>query len=201
MVLSVLPLAFLSSGCKKTLTVEDEQYIKSVERERAAKDTAFMIEPDSPFKRDSSVRFEPLHYYPVDPAFVFHGRIIRYDKQDSVTTLGTKGDKRTVMRYGYIPFRFHEKDYRANVYTGRNRSGINYAVIWFTDLTTGKETYRVGRYLDFTLSSDPNFSYTVDFNLAYNPYCAYSPQYSCSIPFKEDFIGLEIKAGEKMFHH
>lgn len=198
---AALVCAVFSQGCKKTYTLEEEQYIQGVQQERAEKDSLFRASPESPFARDTSVHFEPLHYYPVDPAFAFQGKVIKYAKQDSVTTTGTKGDKRTVLRYGYIPFRYKEKDYRVNVYTGRNRAGINYAVIWFTDRTSGKETYAVGRYLDFTLLPDSNAVYTVDFNKAYNPYCAYSPQYSCSIPLKEDFLDLEVRAGEKVFHH
>lgn len=198
---TALILLALTQGCKKTYTLEEEQYIQGIRQERAEKDSLFRASPESPFARDTSVRFEPLHYYPVDPAFAFQGRLVKYQKQDSVSTTGTKGDKRTVLRYGYIPFRYKDKDYRVNVYTGRNRSGINYAVIWFTDRTSGKETYAVGRYLDFTLLPDTNALYTVDFNKAYNPYCAYSPQYSCSIPLKEDHLDLEVQAGEKLFHH
>jgi len=50
------------------------------------------------------------------------------------------------------------------------------------------------------LNPDKNFVYTIDFNLAYNPYCAYSPDYSCAVPSKEDHISLAIEAGEKSFH-
>ena len=75
-----------------------------------------------------------------------------------------------------------------------------YYSIWFTDKTTGEVTYGVGRYIDFEIHPDKDFNYTVDFNLAYNPYCAYSPEYSCAIPTKEDYIDLAIEAGEKNFH-
>ncbi len=73
-------------------------------------------------------------------------------------------------------------------------------VYWFTDKTTGNETYPVGRYLDFELNNDPEFIYKLDFNRAYNPYCAYSDLYTCAIPTKEDYLDFEIKAGEKTFH-
>ena len=72
--------------------------------------------------------------------------------------------------------------------------------LWFTDLTTGKETYEVGRYLDFLKDEDPDYVYTLDFNLTYNPYCAYSPAYSCPIPRKEDHLDLAVTAGEKKWH-
>jgi hypothetical protein len=78
--------------------------------------------------------------------------------------------------------------------------GEPYYSIWFTDKTTGKDTYGVGRYLDFELKDDPEFIYTIDFNRAYNPYCAYSSLFTCPIPRAEDYIDMEIEAGEKNFH-
>jgi uncharacterized protein (DUF1684 family) len=73
--------------------------------------------------------------------------------------------------------------------------------VWFTDETTGKETYRVGRYVEVGEENpDPQFVYTIDLNKAYNPYCAYSDLYSCAIPRKEDHIPIAIRAGEKNYH-
>src|SRR3972149_1491942 len=60
--------------------------------------------------------------------------------------------------------------------------------------------FGVGRYLDFELNADKDFLYTIDFNLAYNPYCAYSADYTCAIPTKEDYVDLKIEAGEKKYH-
>ena len=87
-----------------------------------------------------------------------------------------------------------------NVYQGQTKNGKKYYSIWFIDNTTGKETYGVGRYLDFELNPDTNFIYTIDLNLAYNPYCSYSAKYSCAVPTKNDYINLAVKAGEKNFH-
>ncbi len=58
----------------------------------------------------------------------------------------------------------------------------------------------MGRYIDFDLDSDSGHIYTIDFNLAYNPYCAYSSRYSCAIPTKEDYLDIAVEAGEKSFH-
>jgi uncharacterized protein (DUF1684 family) len=86
------------------------------------------------------------------------------------------------------------------VYKSFSSKGETYYSIWFTDKTTNDETYGVGRYLDFELNDDENFIYTIDFNLAYNPYCAYNPDYTCAIPTKEDYVDLKIEAGEKKYH-
>src|SRR5690606_36601013 len=109
-------------------------------------------------------------------------------------------EERKVVRFGWFLINFEEKEYTINVYEGVSRTGTIYHSIWFTDLTTNKETYGVGRYIDFELMDDPDYEYEIDFNLAYNPYCVYSPEYSCAIPTKEDFLPVAIKAGEKKFH-
>ncbi len=65
----------------------------------------------------------------------------------------------------------------------------------FRDATSGTETYGAGRYLD--LEPLPDGSYDLDFNLAYSPYCAYSPSYSCPLPPPENRLGARILAGER----
>jgi uncharacterized protein (DUF1684 family) len=124
----------------------------------------------------------------------------QYTVKDTLKVFGTKGEERKAVRFGYVTFNYDKKDYRINVYKGSTKSGQEYYSIWFTDKTTGDETYGVGRYLDFEYNPTPDFIYTIDFNFTYNPYCSYSPEYSCAIPLKEDHIDLSIKAGEKRFH-
>ncbi len=144
--------------------------------------------------------FHPLKYYDVDPDFVFQSKLYEYPKKDTITISGTKGEKRKTVRFGYVKFNYQNKDYKINVYKAELKDSEVYYSIWFTDKTTGKETYGVGRYIDFELNPDKNYVYTIDFNLAYNPYCSYSAIYSCAMPTKEDHIDLAIEAGEKNFH-
>jgi uncharacterized protein len=141
-----------------------------------------------------------LKYFDVDPAFVFKGRLTEFNPKDTVTIYGTKGEPRIAVRYGFIEINYQNQRIKINVYQGNTAAGEIYYSIWFTDKTTDKETYGVGRYIDFEKADDPDHIYTIDFNLAYNPYCAYSPNFSCAIPTKEDFIPISIEAGEKKFH-
>jgi uncharacterized protein len=70
----------------------------------------------------------------------------------------------------------------------------------FADITTGEETYSSGRYLDFSINDIVNDRLVIDFNKAYNPYCAYvSGKYNCPIPPRENFLPVAILAGEKTF--
>lgn len=199
-IFSVLILALLLGSCGKNYTPEQKKYIASVEKFRQKKDKEMKDDPDSPFNRDPKAHFSPLKYYDVNPDFVFHSKLYYYNPQDTVEILGTKGETRKIIRFGYVKFDYKDKGYNVNVYKGSTSSGMEYYTIWFTDKTTGKETYGVGRYLDFDLNPDSNYVYTIDFNKAYNPYCAYSAVYSCAVPTKEDHIDLAVEAGEKSFH-
>ncbi|MGB9665640.1 MAG: DUF1684 domain-containing protein [Ignavibacteria bacterium] len=202
----LLILLILFSACSKKSI--DPKYLEEIENYRKQIDSTFRYSPDSPFRRDTTVKFTGLKYFDVDPDFVFKSKLYRYAIPETVTVLGTKGEKRTQIKYGYFQFNYKGKTYKINVYkypdsvikNGKEHLK-NYLAVWFRDLTTGDETYEVGRYLDVgDESTDPNFLYTLDFNKAYNPYCAYTPIYSCAIPREEDFINLRIEAGEKKYH-
>ena len=193
-------LLLVACSCGRNYTPEQKVYIAGIEKERKAKDISFRNDIDSPFNHKSKIHFEPLKYYDVDPSFVFQSKLYQFPVKDTIKVFGTKGEERKAVRFGYVTFNYDKKDYKINVYKGSTKTGQEYFSIWFTDKTTGDETYGVGRYLDFECNPNPDFIYTIDFNLAYNPYCSYSPEYSCAIPLKEDHIDVAIKAGEKRFH-
>ncbi len=188
------------NACGIEDTPEQQKYISSIEKMRKEKDDYTKNNPNSPFNYDSNAVFHPLNYFAIDPNFVFKSKLLRYEKQDTIEIYGTKGEARKTIRFGYIKFNYDNKEYKMDVYEGESKSGEKYYSLWFIDKTTGKDTYGVGRYLDFELMNDENFIYTIDFNQAYNPYCSYSAKYSCAIPTKEDYLDIAVNAGEKNFH-
>ena len=200
MVIQFIILLIVACDSKETQIEVDEEYINGIVAHRNEKDSLMSVEEHSPFNRDTTVEFSPLKYYVPDPAFLFKSKLFLYDPQDTVEIFGTKCEIRQVIKEGYIKLDFEETEYRVNVYKGFGSNGVAYHSIWFTDKTTGEETYGVGRYLDFEMNEDPNFVYDIDFNYAYNPYCSYSAQYSCPIPREEDYLDFLIEAGEKNFH-
>jgi hypothetical protein len=125
--------------------------------------------------------------------------------------MGTKGEERKQLRYGYFEFPVpdeHGSPYllKLNVYKFTPYDAKRYAMypkvlsVWFTDRTTGKETYQVGRYVDVGEEyPDDGHEYTIDLNKAYNPYCAYSDLYSCAVPRKEDRVQIALRAGEMSY--
>jgi uncharacterized protein len=199
LILIILIINF-TCGEKSPQTKEVKEYVSSLLVERAEKDSAFQFDIHSPFRRDTSIKFSNLKYFEPDPGFIFKSKLFFKEVPDTLTIMGTKGEARKVILIGHVELNKDDKIYKVNIYKGYSRSGEEYYSIWFTDKTTGKETYGVGRYLDFELNPDKDFVYTIDFNKAYNPYCAYTPTYSCPIPRVEDYIDMAVEAGEKNFH-
>ena len=198
--ISFLALCVLAAGCEKKYSPEDEAYVESIEMQRARKDSLMEMAENSPFNYKEKVEFHPLKYFDVDPKYIYESKLYEYATQDTISVFGTKGEERKTVRVGYLKFSRDGKEFKLNVYKNQGVDGQVYYGIWFTDLTTNNETYGVGRYLDFEKIDDKEHIYTIDFNLAYNPYCAYSAAYSCAIPTKEDHLNVAIYAGEKKFH-
>ena len=199
-VIQIIILLFVACNSKETHIEIDDDYLNSILTHRSEKDSSMRFEVHSPFNRDTTVEFSPLKYYEPDPAFLFKSKLFQYNPPDTVEVLGTKGEIRQVIKEGFLKLDFEGKEYRVNVYKGFSPNGLAYHSIWFTDKTTGNDTYGVGRYLDFEMNEGQDFVYDIDFNLAYNPYCSYSAKYSCPIPRKEDYLDFLIEAGEKNFH-
>jgi uncharacterized protein (DUF1684 family) len=204
--LMILTLLFGLTDCSKEEL--GTEYYSSIEEHRRKTDSLFRFSETSPFKRDDSVTYTGIKWFDIDPQFVFKSRLIKHEKPDTVIVLGTKGEERSQIKYGWFEFDYKKVKYKINVYkylesdiTPGREMLKNYLAVWFRDKTTGKETYEVGRYLEVEEeSTNPNYLYTLDFNKAYNPYCAYTPIYSCAIPRKEDYLDLKITAGEKKYH-
>lgn len=106
-------------------------------------------------------------------------------------------------KYGKLSFTIDSNTYNLFVYQSKDlmekEKYRNYLFVPFTDATTGDESYGSGRYLEFYIADIQNNQLQLDFNKAYNPYCAYSPNYKCPIPPRENFLSVAIKAGEMNF--
>ncbi len=101
--------------------------------------------------------------------------------------------------YGVVYFTLKGKAFELNVYKSLssydNSKYADYLFFPFTDLTNGEETYAVGRYIDLKIPEGDTI--LIDFNKSYNPYCAYSKNYSCPIPPEDNHLNLRVEAGIK----
>lgn len=124
----------------------------------------------------------------------------------SVVRMKTSGKaipQKDFTRYGKIKFTIHDTALQLTVYQSKSLQQDaqykNYLFIPFTDVTTGDETYGSGRYIDILTTDIKNNTVEIDFNKAYNPYCAYTTGYNCPIPPRENYLPVAIRAGEKTF--
>jgi len=116
--------------------------------------------------------------------------------------------KKNYRVYGVIHFTIHDTAVTLNIYQSQDlltsKEYKEHLFIPFTDATSGEETYESGRYIDLEIKDIVNDNVLIDFNKAYNPYCAYvSGKYNCPIPPNENRLIVAIRAGEKSFgkHH
>jgi uncharacterized protein len=113
------------------------------------------------------------------------------------------GITKEFVKYGELHFNLEGKQYALEVYRnlalGTTALYKNHLFIPFKDSTNGQETYGGGRYLDLETTDLTSGSYLLDFNKAYNPYCAYSEGFNCPIPPRANHLTIDIKAGEQNF--
>lgn len=186
-------------GCNDELSPEHKAIEKEVVDHRSEKDFFMANSADSPLSEKGKAEFSGLKYFDFNPDFIFKSKLFQYEPKDTVIVKGTKGEDRQYVKYGYVKIDYQGNTHQVNVYESSYK-GKKYYSIWFTDKTTNDESYGVGRYLDFQKSVNPEKIYTIDFNYAYNPYCAYNSKFSCAIPSKEDHLDIAIETGEKKYH-
>jgi uncharacterized protein (DUF1684 family) len=181
-------------------------------RHRTSVDEFMRNDQGSPFRRDTTVAYTGIKWFPIDPRYRISSVLHRYEDPETVLVMGTRGEQRRNLKYGYVEFVIPDsagnpRRCRLNVYKFTPYDGQRYQLyrdhlsVWFTDETTGGETYDVGRYVEIGIEfPDPSHAYLIDFNRAYNPYCAYTSLYSCAIPREEDRLDLALRVGEKKYH-
>ena len=161
-------------------------------------DDFMQFHPQSPLGDDQRDDFRGLDYYDENPALVITAAVERLPDDEPVIEMETStGDARPFRRWGTFAFEVDGDPARLTLYS--DPAGEEF-FLPFRDATSGNETYGAGRYLDNhrpglrRLGDD---EVEVDFNYAYNPYCAYSPYFSCPLPPRENWLAVAIRAGEK----
>ena len=163
-----------------------------LEQYRAQKDGFFKTHPQSPLTPEQQQTFQGLRYFPENPELRLVAPIEPFADQQTIVMQTSTGDVREYTRYGRLPFQVEGQEAALTVYA----DGEAY-FLPFADALAGEETYGAGRYLEPEPLGDGRF--LVDFNLAYNPYCAYNDDWSCPITPRENRLAIPIRAGEKIY--
>lgn len=167
-----------------------EAYRDSIMNQRAEKDKFFNNSSNSPFYPvgDSAIS---LNYYAVDEKFKVIAKIDLVEEKRTLTLGNSDGSSTSYRKYAIASFELDGNPFELTILKNLD-TGILFTA--FSDETSALETYGAGRYLD--LEFDRATRITLDFNLAYNPYCAYNHDYSCPLPPRENYLNIAIKAGE-----
>jgi uncharacterized protein len=159
---------------------------------RAEKDEFFGSHPQSPLTREQKRNFHGLNYFPENEALRLEVQVDEFPLKESFEMQTSTGDVQIYEKYG--KFKFMVDGIEAELIIYQSEHGF---FLPFVDALAGNETYPAGRYLE--PESLPGGLFFVDFNLAYNPYCAYNEHWSCPIAPPENRLKAAIRAGEKLF--
>ena len=198
--LFILIVVLFLSSCARM----QDSYIVDIQEERDAKDSSYSLIKDSPFGEEQLTTFKGLNYFPIDKKYKLEARIEILSKEE-VVQLQTSTDRMpNYLRYAFIYFSLDNKEYKLTAFKNvdsKDKEFENYLFLPFTDNNSTNEVYGGGRYIDFEIPTTPTF--VLDFNKAYNPYCAYNHKWSCVIPPRENALDVAINAGEKTYftHH
>jgi uncharacterized protein (DUF1684 family) len=174
---------------------DDSSYVKEIEQARADKDQQFREDPESPVPPEKRATLLPLKYFPVDPALSVPASLKLNDERPVFEMPTSTGTIRRMQLVGSLQFSLNGQPMSLGAFVEDGTTDITSLFVPFADMTTGNETYPAGRYLDLHPTSTG--FYTIDFNRAYNPSCAFSDAYECPYPPPSNRLKIEIRAGEK----
>jgi len=189
---TIAPLVACSSGPSAP---DDSVYVEGLAEARADKDTFLLEGPDSPVPPDTRDALLPLPYYPIDPGYAVPASLSLSDERPVFEMPTSTGAIRRMQLVGVLEFSLLGETRSLGAFVPEGTQRITRLFVPFADLTTGDSTYSAGRYLD--IDTTTTGYYTIDFNQAYNPYCAYNDAYECPYPPPPNRLNALVLAGEQ----
>jgi hypothetical protein len=193
----IILIVLFSSALTQEDKIPTHRLIEIMRQQRDSEMLAGRELPDEDKKN-----FKGLNYFPVNLKYRFTLPIHKAEKAEHFDIIASDGRRRQARRYGYFDFIIDSVNCRLHVYklSDLAKKYPDLLFIPFTDATSNRESYGGGRYLDLT--EHEKDEYVIDFNLAYNPSCAYGKtEFSCPIPPAENRLKIRIEAGEKKWKH
>lgn len=175
-----------------TLSSSDDNYIESIEIFRQQYEENLQVTDDSPFKE---VAFEGLKFYAPNPAYRVDATSVPLADKEIISLNTSDGKKRNYIKTTLLIFKLNDRVDTLTLL--QNLEDPTDYFLPFIDETSGGDTYGAGRYLPVEPSKGGKIE--LDFNRAFNPYCAYNEAYSCPMPPKENYINSSVEAGEKNY--
>lgn len=178
-------------------------YLEQLLQDRKEKDQSYRTKGEAPFKSEKDrKRFDGIQFFEGDVRWIVPAYLAKVEEPDTLLFATSAGTVKSYLRYAEL--RLHFPEGQLDTLTAyRSQQWLEHPVygkqlfVPFTDENSGERCYGGGRYLDITLEEE-NGWIEVDFNRAYNPYCAYSDGWFCPIPPRENHLGLPVDAGEQV---
>ncbi|HIP49757.1 MAG TPA: DUF1684 domain-containing protein [Lutibacter sp.] len=187
---------------QNSFTKEQQALLDTAKEAQHKLNVQYADKEKSPLTDEDFKTFRSLDFYPINLKYTIKATFVKNEFPVPFEMETTTDRKPIYQKYGTLHFTLDGVSCELPVYQNMAKDipveYKNHIFVPFTDLTTGKESYGGGRYVDLELPFDTTV--IVDFNSAYNPYCAYNHKYSCAVPPKENDLKVAIKAGVMKFH-
>ena len=172
----------------------------SITEHRAEYKAHFLSETRSPLTTADTAF---LDFFPPDESWRFLAKFERTPNAKPFIMMTYSGQKRDYVQFGILKFEVNGQPQTLNIYQNirliQDSTYRDHLFLPFKDLTNGAESYGGGRYLDFKQGDIVEDQIVLDFNMCYNPWCAFSDGFNCPIPPSENHLDIEVPAGERNF--
>lgn len=173
-----------------------DEYIARIEEDRKTRN-GYMRSSSSPFTEEDKRSFTNLKYYPVKEEFKILAKFTPIQRTQPIFIPTTTGESKKYIPFGYAEFELEGKPQKLLLYQDWEEENPNKLSLMFADNTSGDATYGGGRYIDVPKTNTN--AITIDFNMAYNPFCHFNDEFSCPIPPRQNLLTVAIEAGEKLY--
>lgn len=177
---------------------DDSVAMTSIRKFRQELDAEYRNPAKSPLNDEKLRAFTGHSFFPVDLNFRVEAMLTVTDKEPFFKMATSDNRTRNYRQYGIVEFAVQGKTFKLAVYQSQRLMGTeeyaDYLFFPFTDLTNGVSSYEAGRYIDLRIPETGN-KIIIDFNQAYNPFCAYSDRYSCPVVPEKNHLDIDVKAG------
>lgn len=184
-----------------SVSVGQTPYADSIARHREMYKNDFLTSSNSPLKSQEDLAY--LRFYESDSTYRVEATVELTPKAEPFEMPTYNGQTRPHVEYAVVSFVLNGKPQQLTIYRNLNLLRLpqyrDYLFLPFKDATSGYATYGGGRYLDLRLGDIKDGRMIIDFNKAYNPYCAYHEGYACPVPPKKNTLPIAIEAGEKTY--
>jgi len=193
--LVALTLASVAACSSGPSAPDDSEYVNELVTARSFKDQHFRESPESPVPAEKRDDLLPLRYFPIETAYSVPAVLRLADERPVFEMPTSSGALRKMQLVGVLEFTLQGQTRSLGAFVPDGTDRISNLFVPFADETTGTETYSAGRYLD--IDATTTGYYTIDFNRAYNPYCAYNASFECPFPPPTNRLTAAVRAGEK----